>query len=177
MSSDPLEMLPARILVVDDEHQIHASIRLRLGRDHEIAFCYSGHEALAKLTAQRFDLCFADIHMPDMDGLRFIDAARGLDPQRGYVVLSAFDTEDNLRRTIPLQVYDFIPKPLPDRAEFESRIEGWVSTTRMRRREHELAQHADTLAGERDSARMERDVELVASESARDALLQTAGLL
>src|SRR5688572_18780552 len=104
MSADPLDMLPARIIVVDDEHQIHASIRLRLGREHDITFCYSGQEALAKLTGQRFDLCFVDIHMPGMDGLRFIDAARGVDSQLGYVVLSAFDTDHNLRRTIPLQV-------------------------------------------------------------------------
>jgi len=152
-------------------------MRLRLGGEHELFFSFGGPEALEKLANDRFDLCFADIHMPEMDGLRFIDAARTIDPQLGYVVLSAFDTDDNLRRTIPLQVYDFISKPLPERNEFEARIHGWVEATRKRRREHSLSQHADTLASERDSARMERDVELVASESARDGLQQTATLL
>jgi CheY-like chemotaxis protein len=177
MSIDPIELMPARILVVDDERQIHASMRLRLGDEHELVFCFDGDDALRKLSEQRFDLCFIDIHMPKMDGLRFIDAARTLDPQLGYVVISAFDTDENLRRIIPLQVCDFIPKPLPERHDFEAHIHGWVEATRKRRREHDLAQHAGTIAGERDSARMERDVELVASESARDALLQTAGLL
>jgi CheY-like chemotaxis protein len=177
MSPDGLDLLPGRILVVDDESQIHASMRLRLAGEHDLFFSFSGPEALEKLAQERFDLCFADIHMPEMDGLRFIDAARTIDPQLGYVVLSAFDTDDNLRRTIPLQVYDFISKPLPERHEFEGRIHGWVEATRKRRREHTLSQHADTLASERDSARMERDVELVASESARDGLQQTATLL
>jgi CheY-like chemotaxis protein len=177
MRNDPVNLMPAHILVVDDERQIHASLRLRLGEDHDLVCCFNAREALGKLSEDRFDLCLVDIHMPETDGLSFIDAARNIDPQLGYVVLSAFDTDDNLRRTIPLQVYDFISKPLPERDQFEARIRSWVEATRERRREHALAQQADTIASERNSARMERDVELVASESARDALLQVAGLL
>src|SRR5687767_8443647 len=177
MSSDPLDLMPPRILVVDDETQIHASMRLRLAGENELVFSSSGPDALLKIAGHRFDLCFADIHMPEMDGLRFIDTARTVDPCLGYVVLSAFDTDGNLRRTIPLQVYDFISKPLPERHDLEGRIAGWVEATRRRRREHVLADQANTLATERDSARMERDVELVASESTRDALLQTAALM
>jgi CheY-like chemotaxis protein len=177
MSVDPVELMPGRILVVDDEQQIHASIRLRLATEYELVFCHDAKDALEKVSADRFDLCFADIHMPQMDGFTFIDAARNLDPQLGYVVLSAHDNDENLRRTIPLQVYDFISKPLPDRHQFESRIPDWISTTRKRRRDHDVARQANTLASERDSARMERDVELVASESARDGFLQIAGLL
>jgi CheY-like chemotaxis protein len=177
MNMDPVELMPGRILVVDDEQHIHASIHLRLAAEYDLVFCHDAKEALKKVSAERFDLCFADIHMPQMDGFAFIDAARGVDPGLGYVVLSAFDNGDNLRRTIPLQVYDFISKPLPDHRLFECRIPDWINSTRKRRREHDLAQHANTLASERDSARMERDVELVASESARDGFLQIAGLL
>ena len=177
MSLDPTELMPGRILIVDDEQQIHASIRLRLAAEYDLVFCHSGKDALKKLSADRFDLCFADIHMPQMDGFAFIDAARNVDPQLGYVILSGHDNDDNLRRTIPLQVYDFISKPLPERVQFESRIPNWISTTRKRRRDHDVAQHATTLASERDSARLERDVELVASESTRDGFLQIAGLL
>ena len=174
---DASDLLPGRILVVDDEQPIHASMRLRLGRDLEMVSCYSGPEALQTLSKQRFDLCFADIHMPDMDGLRFIDSARRIDPQLGYVVVSAYDTDENLRRTIPLQVYDFISKPLPERSMLERRVDDWVSATRQRRREHDLVQQANTLAGELGLARMERDVELVASESTREGLVQIAGLM
>jgi CheY-like chemotaxis protein len=176
-SRDPSGMIQPRILVVDDEYQIHVSLRLRLSKGHDLEFSLSASDALAKIAQQCFDLCLVDINMPDVDGLRFIDAARKVDAHLGYVVVSAFDTDENLRRTIPLQVYDFVPKPLPHRHEFEGRIPDWVEATRRRRREHNLAAHADTLASERDSARMERDVELVASESARDALLQAAGFL
>jgi CheY-like chemotaxis protein len=177
MSLDPVDLLPAQVLVVDDEQQIHAALRLRFGFEYHVVYCLSAHDALEKLAARRFDLCIADINMPGLDGFGFIDAARIVDPQLGYVVLSAFDTDANLRRTIPLQVYDFISKPLPEQHEFDARMRAWVDATRKKRREHALACQADTIAGERDSARMERDVELVASESARDCLMQTAGMI
>ena len=177
MNRESVDLLIPRILVVDDERQIHASIRLRLGQDYDLAFCFNAREALDRVSRERFDLCIADIHMPEMDGLAFVEAAQKLDPELGYIVLSAFDSDDNLRRTIPLRVYDFIGKPLPDREGFEARIPDWIDRTRRRRHQHALAQHADAVIQDLHSARLEREVELVASESARDALLQTAGLL
>jgi antitoxin (DNA-binding transcriptional repressor) of toxin-antitoxin stability system len=112
-----------------------------------------------------------------MDGLAFIAAAAPLDPALGFVVLSAFDTDENLRRAIPLQVCEFLAKPLPDRAGFEARLPAWVARTRERRRELALARHAGGIARDLQAAQLEREVELVAAESARDALLQTANLL
>src|SRR5436190_22983527 len=108
MNRDVMNLASPRILVVDDERQIHASLRLRLGKDYELVCCFHGREALQTLAASRFDLCFADIHMPEMDGLAFIEAAQQRDPALGFVLLSAFDSAENLRRAIPLQVFDFI---------------------------------------------------------------------
>jgi DNA-binding response OmpR family regulator len=177
MSRDTMALVTPRILVVDDERQIHASLRLRLGRDYELVCCSDARDALVTVAKERFDLCFVDIHMPGMDGFAFIEAAQRSDSGLGYVVLSAFDSGENLRRTIPLHVLDFIGKPLPERQGFEARIPEWIERTRARRREQKLAQQAGTLHRDLDSARVERDVELVASETARDALLQTANLL
>lgn len=171
------EMLTPRILIVDDERQIHASLRLRLGAHYEIVSCLDPQEALRRVQSERFDLCIVDIHMPQMDGLKFVETAQPYDPALGFVVLTAFDTDDNLRRAIPLQVYDLLSKPLPAPAGFERRMPDWIERTRQRRHELGLAQSATTLAHDLDSAILERDVEFVASESARDALLQTAGLL
>ena len=174
--TDPAELLTPRVLIVDDERQIHASLRLRIGGQCELVHAYDARDGLAKVRQTRFDLCITDIHMPRMDGLAFIDAARDLDPGLGFVVLSAFDTAENLRRAIPLAVYDFLPKPLGTRADLEERLPGWIERTRERRREQELARAAGTIADDRDAARLERDVEIVFSETAREVLRQTAGL-
>jgi CheY-like chemotaxis protein len=175
--NDAVDLLPPRILVLDDERQIHASIKLRLGGTYDLAFAFEGAEALEKIRGSRFDLCLVDIHMPKMDGFAFIAAAQEVDPGLGFIILSAFDSPANLRKTIPLQVYDFLSKPLPERAGFEGRLQMWVEQARLRRRERALAQVAGTIAEDRDTALVEREVELVVSETARDALREVAGLL
>jgi len=177
MTTESTDLVTPRILVVDDERQIHASLRLRLGKHYELVCCQDARAALEKLGSERFDLCLVDIHMPEMDGLAFIEAAQRRDPGLGYVVLSAFDTSENLRRTIPLHVFDFIGKPLPERDGFEARLPEWINRTRTQRRDQALAKQAGTLSQDLDVARLEREVELVASETARDALLQVANLL
>lgn len=169
--------LSPRIFVVDDERQIHASLRLRLAKDYELVCVSDVRRALEVIANERFDLCFVDIHMPDMDGLSFIESAQKIDPALGFVILSAFDTSDNLRRAIPLGVFDFIGKPLPERHEFEGRVPDWVARTRANRQEQALIQKSALLHLDLDIARLEREVELVASETARDALLQAANLL
>ncbi len=174
MRKDPAELITPRILVVDDERQIHASVRLRLGRDYDLEFSFGGRDALEKISANRYDLCIADIHMPKMDGLTFINSARQVDPALGYVILSAFDSDENLRRAIPLQVYDFVPKPLPERHDFELMIPQWVERTRLQRRETFLAQSVDTLAVDRESAHLDREVEYITCEKARLTLRENA---
>jgi CheY-like chemotaxis protein len=165
------------ILIVDDEKQIHSSLKLRLGQNHQLVCVFDPREALKLIRQQPFDLCIADVHMPEMDGLSFIEAAREADPALGYVVLSGYDSDENLRRAIPLQVYDFISKPLPDRSGFEQRIPEWIDRTQRRRREMALAKGSETIARDLELAHIERDVESTASESAREALLQTSSLL
>ncbi|PAW66785.1 MAG: hypothetical protein B9S34_07175 [Opitutia bacterium Tous-C1TDCM] len=177
MPTDPAAGMTPRILLVDDERQIFAAVRLRLGRDYELCHRTDAASALACIRTDRFDLCFVDIHMPGKDGLTFIAEAQEVDPQLGFVVISAFDTAENLRRAIPLQVYAFIGKPLPDKAGFEGKVPEWIERTRRCRHDQGLARRADAIATDLASARMAQEIEFVASESARDALQQTANLL
>lgn len=170
-------ILAPRILTVDDENQIHASLRLRLGEHYDVVSHCDARSALARVKTERFDLCIVDLHMPVMDGLSFVEAAREIDPGLGFVILSGHGTEENLRRAIPLQVYDFLQKPVPDRSHLEQRLPTWIERTKQRR--HELALMSDSalLVHELHIAQVERDIEFTASESARDALLQSSNLL
>lgn len=177
MNSATAKLLVPRIAIVDDERQIHASIRLRIGKQYELVSFLDARAALKAVSEEYFDLCIVDIHMPHIDGLSFVERAQERNRSLGFVILSAFDTDENLRRAIPLQVYEFLSKPLPERDGFEARIGGWVDRTRRRHQEAELAQQAATIDRKLQDASLTREVELVASESARDALRQSANLL
>jgi CheY-like chemotaxis protein len=177
MSPHAPNLMAPSILVVDDEKQIHSSLRLRLGPVHHVVGVFDPREALKLIKQQPFDLCIVDVHMPEMDGLTFIESAREVDPALGYVVLSGYDSDENLRRAIPLQIYEFIPKPLPDQNGFEKRMPEWIDRTLRRRREMALATSSETIAQDLELACIERDVESTASESAREALLQTSSTL
>jgi len=60
----------ARILIVDDDIAVQATIRLLLERaGHSVVVAGDGRRALAIFEAGEFDLLFLDIFMPGMDGL------------------------------------------------------------------------------------------------------------
>lgn len=57
------------ILVVDDEEEIRETLAEILTQArHRVVTAASGREALERLAVQRYDLVFADMRMPDIDG-------------------------------------------------------------------------------------------------------------
>ena len=60
---------PARIVVVDDEPEIAALLKERLGQEGlTVATASSGRRALAALESGGVDAVVSDLRMPDMDG-------------------------------------------------------------------------------------------------------------
>jgi CheY-like chemotaxis protein len=74
----------AKILVVDDDVAVQATIRILLERaGHSVDAAGDGRKGLALFEAGDFDLLFLDIFMPGMDGLetmRLIHQKRPLTP-------------------------------------------------------------------------------------------------
>ena len=59
----------ARILVVDDDTAVQATVRLLLERaGHSVVTAGDGRKGIALFEAGDFDLLFLDIFMPGMDG-------------------------------------------------------------------------------------------------------------
>ena len=74
----------ARILIVDDDTAVQATIRLLLERaGHSVVTAGDGRKGLAVFEAGDFDLLFLDIFMPGMDGfetMRLVHQQRPLVP-------------------------------------------------------------------------------------------------
>jgi CheY-like chemotaxis protein len=90
-----------RILVVDDELMMLASMRRALRGEFEVETASSGSEALEKLGSFHPDLVLADLQMPLMDGGQLLREVRARDPRCETVLMSG-DVPDRPTHDFPV---------------------------------------------------------------------------
>jgi CheY-like chemotaxis protein len=79
----------AKILIVDDDSAVQATIRLLLERaGHSVVVADDGRKGLAVFEAGDFDLLFLDIFMPGMDGLETMRLVHQQQPLIPIIVIS-----------------------------------------------------------------------------------------
>jgi DNA-binding NtrC family response regulator len=101
-----------RILLVDDDPSIHAGL-LRLIRNlgAEAVPAGTAAEANQRLSAQRFDLCVADLQLGDGEGRAVVKAARGCRPPVPVVALTARGTIADAVEALRNGAVDVLAKP------------------------------------------------------------------
>jgi CheY-like chemotaxis protein len=79
----------AKILVIDDDSAVLATLRLLLERaGHSVVVADNGRKGLAIFDAGDFDLLFLDIFMPGMDGLETMRLVHQRQPLTPVIVIS-----------------------------------------------------------------------------------------
>ena len=79
----------AKILIVDDDSAVQATIRILLERaGHSVVAASDGRKGLATFEADDFDLLFLDIFMPGMDGLETMRLVHQRRPRTPIIVIS-----------------------------------------------------------------------------------------
>jgi two-component system cell cycle sensor histidine kinase/response regulator CckA len=102
----------ARLLIVDGEPTQMISMCEALEvRGYAITWLTSAAAALATLREQVFDLVLADLHMPEMDGIAFLRAARQIDSDLVGIVMTGQDAEDHAAQAMEAGALDYIIKP------------------------------------------------------------------
>jgi CheY-like chemotaxis protein len=102
-----------KVLVVDDDAVVGRSInRVLSGEGYQVRETLSGSEALEELDHQQYDLVFADIRMPGMDGLEMTSRVKKSHPEVPVVIITGFGTEAGERKARELGVAGFLRKPL-----------------------------------------------------------------
>lgn len=89
----PSVLPPWRVLVVDDDPDVHALTEMMIALDDRFELGGSAHDGLAALaSAERHqpDAVVLDLSMPDLDGWAALPRLRALLPQAGIVVFSAY---------------------------------------------------------------------------------------
>jgi CheY-like chemotaxis protein len=103
MRSPTLEQPLPRILVVDDQPHVRASIEMVLqSKNFDVVLAESGCEGIKKFQESTFDLAIVDIYMPDMDGVKVIKAFRARNPNLPIVAISGVLLSASGRMTLDL---------------------------------------------------------------------------
>jgi two-component system, OmpR family, response regulator VanR len=101
----------AKILVVDDEHEIADLIEVYLrNENYEVVKFYSAKEALSCMETTELDLAILDIMLPDINGFTL---CRKIREQHTYpiIMLTAKDEETDKITGLTLGADDYMTKP------------------------------------------------------------------
>lgn len=106
-----------RILVVDDEAIVRDSCELALtDAGYAVRTVGSGREAIQACHRERFDVVFADIRMPDMDGLEVTRVLSNEFPDLRVVIITGYPSPESAAQARNLGVFEYLQKPLsPER--------------------------------------------------------------
>ena len=105
-------ILPARILVVDDEAMPRMTITRALNlMGYKADEAVSGADALSKLAARFYDLMLLDLRMSGMDGVEVMRQANKLCPDTLVIILTAHATLESAIAAVRLGAVDYLLKP------------------------------------------------------------------
>ncbi|HZF69873.1 response regulator [Sulfuricurvum sp.] len=101
------------ILIAEDDRESNDYLTLFLGKKcQQVLSAYDGQEAWRLYEEYMPDLIFTDIEMPKLDGLKLIEKIRQHDQTTPIVILSAYSDIQYLLQAIPLQLEEYILKPI-----------------------------------------------------------------
>lgn len=102
----------SNLLIVDDEQSYRQLLSLVFETDgHRVRTAMNGFEALKMIEEEPVEVIISDVKMPDMDGIEMLRAVRGVTPDVGVVMMTAFASVETAREAFKLGADDFIQKP------------------------------------------------------------------
>ena len=104
------------VLLVDDEALVRAGLRMILETADDVSVvgeAEDGHTAIEAVGRERPDVVLMDIRMPKMDGLSATAAIRQRSHPPAVVVLTTFDSDDEVFRALEAGATGFLLKDTP----------------------------------------------------------------
>ena len=105
-----------RILVADNHAVVLEGLVALIGRQSDmkiVAEASNGKEAVEEWTKHRPDVSLLDLRMPALDAVGVIDRIRETDPAARCLVLTTFDTDEDIYRAVKSGAKGYLLKDAP----------------------------------------------------------------
>ena len=102
----------ARILVIDDEEVVRLSYMRTLASEHcNVQVVTNGHDAIALMETQPFDVVLLDMSMPGMDGMSVLKVIKQRWPECEVVIITGYPGVESAKQAVSLGAFDYLSKP------------------------------------------------------------------
>src|SRR5580658_4775638 len=101
-----------RILIVDDDPDVHRLLKLALEESgYYLESAFDGLEGLKKVEDAHWDLVITDVIMDRMDGLELLERVRRIRPDMPVVVMTVDSTAEKIVSAIRGNAFSWFRKP------------------------------------------------------------------
>ena len=105
-------MSEIRVLIVDDEEQLAEAFRKKLSKEgYAVQTASTGSAAITLVKQQPFDVCVLDIRLPDIDGVKLLEALKEIEPNLEIIMLTGHASIDTAIQSMKCGAYDYLSKP------------------------------------------------------------------
>ncbi|MFP5519605.1 MAG: sigma-54-dependent transcriptional regulator [Bdellovibrionia bacterium] len=103
-----------RVLVVDDDQALRASVKSALSPKFEVEESFDGINALEKIksASAKFDLVILDVDMPRLNGLETLKQIKEMDPGIIVIIMTAHATLNDAVQAVKDGAYNYLSKPV-----------------------------------------------------------------
>lgn len=105
----------ARVLVVDDHALLRTGVANIIDQERDlqvVAEAANGVDALAAYERHRPDVTLLDLRMPQMEGVETVRRIRLLDPLARVIILTTYDTDEDIARALRAGAKAFVLKDI-----------------------------------------------------------------
>lgn len=127
-----MQILPAKILSIDDETVLRESIVCYLeDSGFDVLEACNGKEGLEVFRQEKPDLILSDLQMPVMGGLDLLKVITKESPDTPIIVVSGAGVMDDAIAALRLGAWDYLVKPINDMAVLEHSIVKCIEKQRL----------------------------------------------
>ncbi len=101
----------ARVVVVDDDEIVSGALELALEDSYSVLLFSTAENALASGAIPRADVVIADINLPGMDGVEFLEKIKEASHAASVIVITGYKDLDLAVSTMKKGAFDFMLKP------------------------------------------------------------------